>query len=43
MTESYGVEQFAEDMRAITSETSDDGEIVARVKPLAIRFAKDKS
>lgn len=43
MTESYGVEQFAEDMRAITSETSDDGEIVARVKPLAIRFAQDKS
>ena len=43
MTQNYGLDQFVEDMRTITSETSDDGEIVARVKPLAIRLAEDKS
>ena len=43
MVQNYGLDQFVEDMRTITSETSDDGEIVARVKPLAIRLAEDKS
>ena len=43
MTGGYGVDSFVDDMRTITSETSDDGEIIARVKPLAIRFAQDKS
>lgn len=43
MAQGYGLDQFVGDMRTITSETSDDGEIVTRLKPLAIRFAQDKS
>ena len=43
MTEGYGLDRFVADMRAVTAETSDDGEIVSRLKPLAIRLAQDKS
>lgn len=43
MTEGYGLDRFVADMRAVTTETSDDGEIVSRLKPLAIRLARDRS
>ncbi len=43
MTRRYGLDRFVADMRAIAAETSDDGEIVSRLKPLAIRLARDKS
>lgn len=43
MSQRYSLEQFVDDMRKITSVTSDDAEIVTRLKPLAIRCAQDKS
>ncbi len=43
MTESYSLEQYVNDLKAIVAETSDEGEIIRRVGPLAQRVVADKS
>ncbi len=43
MTDSYSLPQYVEDLRTITSETSDEDEIISRVGPLAQRVVADKS
>ena len=42
MSESYGLERFVRDMRAIAAQASTEGEILSRLKPLAIRLARDR-
>jgi predicted metal-dependent enzyme (double-stranded beta helix superfamily) len=43
MTESYPLEQYVNDLKAIVAETSDEGEIIRQVGPLAQRVVADKS
>ncbi len=43
MTESYSLEQYVNDLKAIVAETSDEGEIIRQVGPLAQRVVADKS
>ena len=43
MTEPYPLEQYVNDLKAIVAETSDEGEIIRRVGPLAQRVVADKS
>jgi predicted metal-dependent enzyme (double-stranded beta helix superfamily) len=43
MTESYPLEQYVDDLRSIVADTSDEGEIIGRVGPLAQRVVADKS
>jgi predicted metal-dependent enzyme (double-stranded beta helix superfamily) len=43
MTDTYSLQQYVKDLRAITSETSDEDEIIGRVGPLAQRVVADKS
>jgi len=43
MTESYPLEQYVNDLKAIVAETSDEGEIIRQVGPLAQRAVADKS
>lgn len=43
MTEAYSLQRYFEDLREITSETSDEKEIINRVGPLAQRVVADKS
>jgi predicted metal-dependent enzyme (double-stranded beta helix superfamily) len=43
MTESYPLEQYVNDLKAITAETSDEAEIIRQVGPLAQRVVADKS
>jgi predicted metal-dependent enzyme (double-stranded beta helix superfamily) len=43
MTDTYSLQQYVKDLRAITSETSDEDEIIGRVGPLAQRVVVDKS
>lgn len=43
MTDSYSLQRYFEDLGAITSETSDEDEIISRVGPLAQRVVADKS
>ncbi len=41
--EEYGLDRFVEDMRAVAAGTTDEAELVSRLKPLAIRFARARS
>ena len=43
MTESYPLEQYVDGLKAIVAETSDEGEIIRQVGPLAQRVVADKS
>jgi len=43
MTESYPLEQYVKDLRSIVAETSDEGEIIGRIAPLAQRVVADKT
>ena len=42
-TETYTLEAFVNDLRTITSETTDPDTIIVRLNPLAERLALDKS
>jgi len=43
MAEVYSLDQFIQDLRAITNQTDDEHKIIGQVEPLAKRFAVDKS
>jgi len=43
MTDHYSLQDYVADLRAVTAETADEDEILARVGPLARRFVADKS
>jgi predicted metal-dependent enzyme (double-stranded beta helix superfamily) len=43
MTESYPLEQYVNDLKTIVAETSNEGEIIRQVGPLAQRVVADKS
>lgn len=43
MTEQYSLTQYVEDLRRITAETNEEGEIFEQVGPLAKRMAMDRS
>ncbi len=43
MNDTYSLPRYVEDLRTITSETSDEDEIIGRVGPLAQRVVADKS
>ncbi|MCP4390412.1 MAG: hypothetical protein GY802_19110, partial [Gammaproteobacteria bacterium] len=43
MTEAYSLGDYCSDLRAVAAQTSDEGEILRRVGPLAQRFVADKS
>lgn len=42
MADSYSLDSYIQDLRQITRETDDEGEIISRVGPLAQRLALDK-
>ena len=42
MSDSYSIDRYAADLRAIAAETENEDEILRRVGPLAQRFAKDR-
>ena len=42
MAESYTLDSYIQDLRQITRDTDDEGEIITRVAPLAQRLALDK-
>lgn len=39
----YTLENYVEDLRAITASTEDEGEIITRVQPLAQKLARERS
>lgn len=43
MAEAYTLKQYTADLRAIAADTHDEGEIISRVEPLALRLAQNKS
>ena len=43
MIESYSLEQYVNDLKAIVAETNNEGEIIRQVGPLAQRVVADKS
>ena len=43
MADTYSLQQYVEDLRAITAQTSDEDEIIGQVGPLALRVVADRS
>lgn len=43
MTDTYSLQQYVEDLRAITANTNDEDEIIGQVGPLALRVVADRS